>query len=1053
MSIPHRSTLSSARRLGCAFLFAVLLTAFAACPASAAGPVLELSSFSPDHVTPGKNVRIAIIAQNAGDAPLNGELSLNLQLPVGVKYLGASPFSKFVPELSCVTAGQLVECTTDATGVQTGGQVGYQFVLSIASTAAGDLSGEFEVSGGGSPGTQIEPLVMSTSPLGPFEIEEFHVDLVSPAGFGSNQAAAVPGEIRNAFSLPSEANENLGVPFANSISASESFRNVVAHVPAGLIGNPAATPQRCTADQLATPEFRGEPDGGIPTCPLSSQIGLVQINGTDIAPLYNMVPPKGSPAAFSFVYLAVPVSLFARVRPSDNGIDVVTEKAVSSVPITKIKAIFWGVPGDPSHDNLRGTCLQEFHGYNPEATWACPFDGERIPFLRNPTSCSDSPLRWDLQLDTYQRPEAYHSRSDLTAPIEGCGDVPFNPLISLAPSERSAQRPTGLDVELKVPQDNGPDGLAQADLRAAEVTLPQGATINPGSADGLGACSDAQLRLGLAGPSQCPDASKLGSVEVDTPLLEEPIGGSVFLRSQASNDPASGEMYRLAIELRSDERGVAIKLPGSLRVDPATGQLKTSFGNLPQLPFESMRLHFKTGPRAPLTTPSTCGSYSTEAELTSWSGKTVSLDPSFTLDQNCDHPPFAPGFQAGVQNNTAGAFSPLVLRVTRDPGQPNLSRIAATLPEGELAKLAGVPICGNAQASSGACPAGSRIGSVVTAIGEGSSPLYLPQAGKSPTNVYLAAPYKGAPYSVVTEVPAQAGPFDLGKVLVRSALRVDPETTQASVVSDPLPQIFGGIPVAYRDVRVLIDRPEFAINPTDCEPTAVTGTIGSAAGGSAAVSDRFQVADCARLAFEPKLSLKLKGKTRRGGNPALTAVLTMPQKGPGANIAKAVVTLPKSEFIAQDHLNNVCTRVQYAANGGGGAGCPKGSVYGRARAFSPLLDNPLEGKVYLRSNGGDRELPDLVASLDGPIDVDLVGYVDSDKRTGGLRTTFAKIPDAPVSKFVLKMGAGKKSLLENSTNICRGERHAIAQFDGQNGKISDFRPLVQVACGKGARKR
>ncbi|MDX6635457.1 MAG: hypothetical protein QOF06_1660 [Solirubrobacterales bacterium] len=1028
-------------------VIAALVAAGAGSATASAAPALRVTTLIPDHVTPGKSMVMFITITNAGDEPMSGNASIDYTFPGGISVGEPEAEDGSMPTPTCTPSGQVNECTIDVTGVSPSRNLVYRTFSEVDPGATGTLTGQIEVSGGGAGNSVTVPLLLDTAPIGPFEVKNFDVGLIDGPAFPAIQAGGVPGEAVAAAELRSTATSlyNVPVPQFTITSGPESMRDVVTHVPAGFVGYPTATPLKCTAAQLAEPAPAPQQ---VPLCPQDSQLGVVLVNGKDLVPLYNLVAPQGVPAQFGFYYLGIVVTLHAELRPSDNGIDVVSETVPSSVPVSKFEATFWGVPADSSHDRLRPDCTFALFGNDGSL---CPSEAPKVPFLRLPTSCSGGPLPWSLDIDTYQNPGVFHRRETTTPALENCQSVPFDPSLSVTPSERSAHSASGLDVDLTVPQENGPAGISQADLRAVTLALPEGVSVNPASADGLEACSDGQLRLGLEGPSDCPDAAKLGSIELNTPLLDHPIGGSVFLRTQASKDPASGEMYRLAIELRSDDDGVDVKLPGSLKADPGTGQLTTTFSGLPQLPFESMQLHLKAGPRAPLTTPQACGTYAAEATLTGWNGKTVAAEPGFTVDQNCDAPGFAPGFQAGVANPTAGAFSPFTLRVTRDSGQPNLSRIDATLPEGELAKLAGVPVCPDAQAASGGCSEASRIGRVVAAVGEGSSPLYIPQAGKAPTAVFLTGPYKGAPYSVLTAVPAQSGPFDLGTVLVRSALRIDPATAQASVDSDPLPQIFGGIPVSYRDVRVEVDRPEFTINPTSCDPMSVTGTIGSVDGGSANVSDRFQVSDCAALGFKPKLSFSLAGRTTRSGNPALTAVLRMPQKGKNANVSRAVVSLPGSEFLAQGHIQTVCTRVQYTAGGGGGAECPKGSVYGRARAFSPLLDQPLEGPVYLRSNGGDRELPDLVASLGGQIHVDLVGYIDSNPKTGGIRTSFANVPDAPVSKFVLKMPGGKKSLLENSTNICRGKHRAIVKMDGQNGKVHDFRPLVRARCGKRAR--
>jgi hypothetical protein len=1036
---------SNTRRFGLlATLFVTAVAVFATAPASAAAPALKVSTITPDYVTPGSLFPIYLAYQNVGDEALSAPLTIKITFPDGVE--PSTEWQEDTPPLpECPTTGQQIECSVEVTGLQPGEQRRARVYPTVEASASGPLpGGEIEVSGGGAAGTFSEPFSLVAGQIGPFAIKSLGLDMSATRPGGSpTQAGSDPMELTTHVSLLSESKLLFGIPnpLLDLIAPPEHFRDVVAHVPPGLIGDPTSTPLRCTQPQLTSQAEADHIKIDIPACPPESQVGLAQLNFNDIVPVYNLEPPPGSPAAFGFFYNSIVVTLRAKVRPSDNGIDIVTERAVSSVPIPKFEVTLWGVPSDPSHDRLRGVCLKGGTGYNAEIAGivgGCSLQNRSdVPFLRTPTSCPGTPLGWGIEMDTYQHPGTFVGKETTTPAIEDCEAVPFDPSLSLAPTEKGAHSPSGLDVEVAMPQDHGPDGLAEADLRSATVQLPQGVTLNPASADGLAACTDEQLRLGLEGPSDCPDASKLGSLELTTPLLEDPIGGSVFLRSQASQDPASGDLYRLVLEIRSDERGVSIKLPGSLKVDPATGQLTTSFADLPQLPFESAQLHLKTGPRAPLSTPAICGTYTAHAVLESWNGKVETADPSFTIDQNCAAFGFKPGFEAGVEENTAGEFSPFSLRVTRDAGQPNLSRIDATLPEGELAKLAGVPVCSDAQAAAGTCPETSRIGQVVAGIGEGSSPLFLPQAGKSPTAVYLAGPYQSAPYSVLTRVPAQAGPFDLGQVLVRSALHVDPVSTQASVLSDPLPQIFQGIPVAYRDVRVNVDRPEFTINPTDCEPMATTGTLTSIAGQSAAVEDRFQVADCAALGFKPSLRLSLSGGSERGEHPALRALL---KARPGdANIARAQVTLPRSEFLDQGHIRTVCTRVQFAADS-----CPKGSIYGQAKAITPLLDQPLSGPVYLRSSSN--KLPDLVADLDGQVEVELVGRIDSVR--GGIRTTFASVPDAPVSRFVLTMQGGKKGLLVNSTDICEGSHRATVKMDAQSGRIADSRPVVRAGCGK-----
>ncbi len=1031
------------------FVVAVSLALLGGAGSAAAAPALKVSTVAPDHVSPANPFFMVTAIQNVGDQPLSGDVTIRTAFPPGIVPVGWRNSSFNMPDPQCQTLAQGTECTIDATGIEPGVQMRVQLNTTVDPGAGGSLPpGEVEVSGGGAAGTFTEPLSIVAGPAGPFAIRALDI---SVAANSPNQAGSDPLELTTRFTVLSEAKSLFNEPADPNtlvIAPPEHLRDVVVHVPRGLVGRPTATPVRCTAAQLTTQAVRGTLKVGIPACPPESQVGLARLALGDIVPVYNLVPPPGSPAAFGFFYNSIVVTLLAQVRPSDHGIDIVTRRAVSSVPLPRIEVAFWGSPSDPSHDPLRHLCLHGSNGHNPSVGDCALKTRSDSAFLRTPTSCPKDPqgegipLQWAIEMDTYQHPGTFVSKGATSPAMEGCEKVPFDPSLTLAPGSRAAGLPSGLDVELTIPQDVGPAGIAQADLRAATVALPEGVSVNSASADGLGACTDQQLALDSADPSSCPDSAKIGSLELTTPLLTEPISGAVFLRSQASQDPESGDLFRLALEIRDDDRGVAIKLPGSLVVDAETGQLTTRFDDLPQLPFETMRLRLKAGPRAPLALPKKCGTYTAHAELEGWNGKTASFDPELTIDQNCSQSGFAPGFQAGVTDSTAGEFAPFELRVTRDPGQPNVSRIDATLPQGLVAKLAGLAVCGGAQAQSGECPAASRIGSVLAGIGEGTNPLFLPQPGKAPTAVYFAGPYKGAPYSIIARVPAQAGPFDLGQVLVRSAVRIDPETVQVTVASDPLPQIFMGVPVSYRDVRVKIDRPNYTLNPTDCEPTAVTGAISSIEGQTARVSDRFQPTDCAALAFKPKLSLRLRGNSARGGHPGLTATLRMPPKGANANIARASVALPHSEFLAQSHIGTVCTRVQFNAGAGNGVQCPKRSIYGRATAWTPLLDYPLSGPVYLRSS--NNPLPDLVVALRGQIDANLVGRIDS--VDGGIRTTFAAVPDAPVSKFVLKMPGGQKSLLENSTNICRGRHRAIAKFDAQNGRIHDIAPVLRASC-------
>jgi hypothetical protein len=551
--------------------------------------------------------------------------------------------------------------------------------------------------------------------------------------------------------------------------------------------------------------------------------------------------------------------------------------------------------------------------------------------------------------------------------------------------------------------------------------------------------------------ANCPDSSKVGFGEIVTPVLDDPLRASLYLADQNDNPFNS----LLSGYMVAKGKGVIIKVAGKFDLDPQTGRLTATFDGNPQQPFSDLELHFKGGNRGVITTPSQCGTYNVDYELTPWSGNAPTVDSTaFTIDQNCDAAgTFAPGFRAGSANPLAGAFSTFALQVTRNSGSPQFTGVSVDPPLGLTGQLAGIPYCpdsalnavssalgsGNAEIASPSCPAASQVGTVIAGAGSGS-PFYV-DTGK----VYLAGPYKGAPFSMGIVTPAVAGPFDLGNVMVRTAVNVDPRTAQIHAVSDPLPTILQGIPLDLRDVRVILDRQGFAINPTSCAEKFANGKIDGTGGASANVSDRFQVGECASLGFKPRMSLRLRGGTKRGKHPALTAILR-PRPG-DANISEISVAFPRSEFLENAHIRTVCTRAQFAADA-----CPKGAIYGEATVFTPLLDEPLTGHVYLRSS--DNLLPDLVPDLRGPahqpIRIESAGRTDSIR--GGIRNTFDFVPDAPFTKLVLRMQGGRKGLLVNSRDICAKAYRATVNFGAHNGRTHTATPKLQARCGKKGKK-
>jgi hypothetical protein len=855
-------------------------------------------------------------------------------------------------------------------------------------------------------------------------------------------------------------------------------RDIIADPPAGLVGNPGAVPS-CPRQQF---------EGGAPDCPASTQIGTLSASvvqlGHIIAPLYNLTAPPGTPTQFGFSLLGRNVSQLASVQ-TEAGYVLRVASVDVPVEISEATETIWGVPADPAHDAER-FCIR-----NGVLDSGCTSDAPLKPYLTLPANC-DSPLKTTVSADSRLDPGNFVSETveSLDAggnptPLTGCDAVPFNPEIASQATSKQASSPSGLDFTLKLPNQGleSPGATAETEPKKVVVTLPEGVTVNPSLAEGIGVCSVAQYQAEKleSKPGQgCPEASKLGSVIVHTPLLQEPAEGSLYLAAPYENQ--FGTLAALYMVARAPERGVFVKQAGKIELNESTGQLTTTFENLPPLPFSRFELHFREGARAPLATPQACGEYVTTAKLTPFSASSdaeaiertgsfqITAGPSGGPCPSAGLPPFKPGLIAGSINNAAGRFSPFNVRLFRSDNEQEFTRFSIKLPPGITAKLAGIPYCPDAgvalaksrtgihgaqeELNSPSCPAASEIGHSLAGAGVGQALAYAP--GK----IYLAGPYHGSNLSIVAITAAKVGPFDLGNVVIRYALKIDPETAEAFIDatgSDPIPHIIRGVAVHARDIRAYVDRSSFTLNPTDCTRTSTASTLlGSGLNFASEVDDRpvtvstpYQAADCAALPFKPRLNLSLKGGTRRGSFPALTAKLNMSGIGE-AGIARAEVILPKSEFIENTHFLMICTRVQFKAGAGNGAQCPANSIYGKASAVTPLLSEPLTGPVFLRSS--EHKLPDLVVALhNSQIDFDLVAHVDSVK--GRLRSTFEAAPDAPVSSFLLQMQGGKKGLFVNSTNLCKGTHKAEINFTGQNGKRFEKTPeLVPASCKAKAKK-
>jgi hypothetical protein len=870
-------------------------------------------------------------------------------------------------------------------------------------------------------------------------------------------------------------------------------KEIGSELPPGLIANPQAVPHCALADYFAQ------------ECALKDQVGVLGVrlfSYTESAihyldPVYNLQPTGAYPGELGATIGGLPLVLItAGVRSgSDYGVSAIS--TAGEAGLSRARLTLWGVPADSGHDALRvGECSSSDTAEFPldfqsaeEFERSCeitrpphPAGVAPTPFLTMPTECSGKRLPMIGNYITWEEPGQFAEAKAEFEAVSGCSNLSFEPTIEALPTSNRADSPSGLRFHLHVPQNEDPEGRATPSLKEAVVQLPAGLTVNPSSGNGLEGCSPAEVGLATPvgvtpahfteAPAHCPDASKIGIAEVKTPLLQTPLGGippapgrvgNVYLATPHQNP--SGSLLAGYIVLEGE--GLIIKLAGMIETDPQTGQIIGKFLENPQTPFEDFNLEFFGGAKGDLRTPAVCGKYETTSTLTPFSAPESGppAEPKATFEteaaaqegESCAteaaRRPYAPAFRAGTESPTAGAYSPFALKLIREDGSQELAKIDTTLPPGLVGKLAGVGECSDAalavaatktgkeEQANSSCPSNTEVGTVEVGAGAGPTPLYVTG------HAYLAGPYKSAPLSLAIVTPAVAGPFDLGTVVVRTALYTDPFTAQIHAVSDEIPHILEGIPLDVRSVTLKMARPNFTLNPTNCEPLAFTGAATSVFGQSAPLAQRFQVGGCNALKFKPKLSISLKGGTRRHTFPALKAVVTYPKQGAYANIASAQVTLPASANLEQAHIDKTCLRPQLASHT-----CPAASIYGHARAVSPLLDKPLEGPVYLATGFGYR-LPALVADLNGQIEVLLAGKVDTG-REDGIRNTFEVVPDAPVSKFTLSMFGGKKGLIVNKENICgpRATTKALAKFTAQNGKAIEVEPTIHSSCKKKGRK-
>ncbi len=950
-----------------------------------------------------------------------------------------------VPDAGALGAGTSPVPVSAAIGALKAGLL-YRFRLKTENASgAGEGSGLFGTLGEG------------------FGVRKFEVSFLNEDGSPDTQAGSHPYELVNNIEFNSHflrKESNADSPYVQEPDG--ALKDLFVDLPPGVVGDPNATAKKCTLAELdSSANGEGERVG----CPKEAGLGNLSLNwsklvagGTDNfnKPVSSMVPPHGVALQLGINYIAT--NLFINndlLAGGDYPIQASVVNAPPAAPVLTSRLTIWGEAGQEAI-NKRKEAIRKGEKPTPEEEHAT-----LKPFLTLPTGCR-GPLKSTIEVDSYQNPGVKVKREEVTrnaagtpVGLTGCSLLRFPPSITVALDTTDASTSSGLTVGVHVPQTaaGNPAGLAESALRDTTVMLPEGVALNPAGADGLEACSEGlagftgfgefnpEAEPGvrtstftpelpsptLPGMNFCPDGSKIGTVKIKTPLLEHELEGSVYLASQDTNP--FGSLVAMYLVAEDPVSGSLIKLAGEVQLT-ATGQIVTTFKNTPDVPFEDLELHFFGGERAPLTTPSRCGTYTTNASFTPWDGNgPVSSSSSFQIEHGpgggpCPGQslPFNPSLTAGTTSNQAGGFSPFTMTMSRPDGSQNLQAISLHMPPGLSGLLSGVKLCGEAEGNAGTCGAESEIGETIVSVGVGGSPFSV-KGGK----VYITGPYEGAPFGLSIVNPAKAGPYDLEAgtpcdcVVVRAKIEVDPVTAALTITSDntgpyKIPTILKGIPLEIQHVNVTINREHFTFNPTNCNPMSITGSLDSTEGATSALSVPLQATNCAVLGFAPKFAVSTSGKTSKANGASLSVKLTYPSSpfGSQANIAKVKVDLPKQLPSRLTTLQKACTAAQFRSNP---AGCPAASVVGHAKAITPLVPVPLEGPAYFVSNGSEA-FPNLIVVLQGyGVTVDLVGDTFISK-AGITSSTFKTVPDAPVGSFELTLPEDKYSALAANGDLC-----------------------------------
>jgi hypothetical protein len=1058
----------------------------AASPARAEPPVPQWTissvsiptNFNPS-AGPGED-RYKVLVTNSGSASSEGPVTITDTLPGGISldFAGASgvntlaskipldnnepPGARFSCVLStCVYNGIVIPDQTL--------ELAFPVDISPEAQRLSPLTNVIRVSGGGASSASLsEPTTISEHPAS-FEMPPG----AATSSLSTVQAGGHP-DLTNTFSF-------------SSVNAAESLagepKDLTYRLPPGFAADFAGTPT-CTNAEFIKSE-----------CPTDSQVGLTTVDTQSfktsshgeyqsyIEPVYNLAPEAGVLATIAFgiagdIFVEGQITL----RPSDYGANV-TFRNIDNVlkSIVGGSLTVWGVPADPIHDPLRFehgpkgplVLLDGSFGHSDEGTAA-------TPYFTNPTTCG-GPLHSEYQVDDWEEPgRVVTTPTTPYGPLGGCDTLPFEPLIETQPSASTAETPTGLNVNLETPQHyENAFGIASSHYDDVKVVLPEGMTLNPSAGAGLQACTEAEYAyegetLEPEAGKGCPRESKLGTIHSRSPAIAEEVSGSLYLAKPYENK--FGSLVAVYVVARIPARGVIVTAAGRVELNPVTGQITTVFEESPQLPISDLVFTFHQGATSPLVTPPTCGLYTAQAVLNPWAEPLQEhlLTSQFEITSGVNSgacpsggvPPFAPKVVSGSQDNDAGAYSPFYLRIIREDGEQEITRFSTVFPPGITGKLAGIPLCPQADIEAArhvtgaeelehpSCPAASEIGHTIVSAGVGT--VLAQASGK----VYLAGAYHGAGLSVVSITAAKVGPFDLGTVVIQFTLRINPTTAQVEVdgeTSDPIPHIIDGIVVHVREIRAYVDREKFIINPTNCDPLGVSDTITGAGANYAipadqipvTVSSPFQAADCSSLGFKPVFKASTSAHTSRIDGASLHVTLALPEEaGPGkeANVARVKVSLPKQLPSPLKTLQKACTEKVFGENPGN---CPVSSQVGSVKVLTPILANPLTGPAYFVSHGGAK-YPELIMVLSGEngIQVDVHGETFISKQ-GITSATFSTVPDVPFSLFELTFPEREYPALTANGNLCKGSLVMPTEMVGQNGMVLDQSTKISVTgCPK-----